>query len=235
MIETPVSLPCHRSITINPSSPVVPIPAFTPVLAGYMSFLACLPAPRRVHAGAHMIDQGYTAQAVHLLERGVVKLVHLNAEGRETTTGLRSQGWYAGSTSVILNAPSVYTVRAVTECRVIRIPATEFLNYLRKDSEMMGHFLAGLCLEVASQANLHAQIMAASAEERLDRFTRERETANQNRPTVDPLPLLKQMEVAQLLSITPEHLSRLMNKRRERSPPRETTLRQTWKRRLSPA
>ncbi|AXC09617.1 hypothetical protein ACPOL_0232 [Acidisarcina polymorpha] len=32
---------------------------------------------------------------------------------------------------------------------------------------------------------------------------------------MDPLPILKQMELAQLLSITPEHLSRLMQKRKQ--------------------
>jgi hypothetical protein len=41
----------------------------------------------------------------------------------------------------------------------------------------------------------------------------ERITTDPNWKTVDPLPLLKQRELAQLLSVSPEHLSRLRKQR----------------------
>jgi len=214
-IESP---PAEQTSPGLPQTSLAQVPAFTPVLAAAMTFLLRLPAPRHVAVGTALVEQGSFAHSVHLVERGVVKLVHLSACGRETTTGLRSVGWYAGSASAILKAPSIYTVQAVTDCMVVRIPASEFLHRLRDSSEMMDHFLAGLCFEVASQASLQAQLMGRTAEERLNRFTHERAAVNPQRPTLDPLPVLKQMELAQLLSITPEHLSRLMHKRKEVGP-----------------
>jgi CRP/FNR family transcriptional regulator len=82
---------------------------------------------------------------------------------------------------------------------------------------MMDHFIAGLCFEVAAQASLQVELMVNSAEDRLDHFMLERATEHPSRRTVDPLPVLKQMEVAQLLSITPEHLSRLLHKKKQAS------------------
>jgi CRP/FNR family transcriptional regulator len=177
-----------------------------------MSFLGNLPPLRYVLAGTVLLEQGCMARSVHLIERGVVKLVHLSARGRETAIGLRSDGWYAGSTSALLNAPSVYTVQTVTDCMVARVPCAEFQRYLSEDHAMMDHFFAGLCFEVASQASLQVEMMAGTAEDRLEHFMRERKTVNPGRQTLDPLPMLKQMELAQLLSMTPEHLSRLLHK-----------------------
>ena len=189
-------------------------PAFTPVLSGCIHFLHKLPPIRSIPAGKLLVEQGTVASAIQLIETGLVKLVHLNACGRESTIGLRSEGWYAGYTSAFLKIPSSCSVRAVTDCRVVRIPATDFSRCLTQDSEMLGHFLAVLSVEVASQASLQVQVMSSSAEDRLEHFMRERMAHHPSRKTLDPLPVLKQMELAQLLAVTPEHLSRLMKKKK---------------------
>jgi CRP/FNR family transcriptional regulator len=77
---------------------------------------------------------------------------------------------------------------------------------------MMRHFVTTLCNELTSQASAQAQMMGGSAQDRLVHFMRERSAGHSQIKTLDALPLLKQMELAQLLSITPEHLSRLLQK-----------------------
>ena len=79
---------------------------------------------------------------------------------------------------------------------------------------MLQHFLSVLCAEVASQASLQVEVMSSSAEDRLEHFMCERTNSHPSRKTLDPLPWLKQMELAQLLAVTPEHLSRMMNRRK---------------------
>jgi hypothetical protein len=61
--------------------------------------------------------------------------------------------------------------------------------------------------------------MSESAEQRLATYMRERSRQFPQLKTVDTLPLLKQRELAQLLSITPEHLSRLLHKTAPDIPP----------------
>jgi len=217
MERTTTNLPGKQSITAIHPADLPHIPAFTPVLAGGTGFVDNLPAARFAPPGTLLVEQGANSHSIYLIEKGLVKLTHLSVCGRETTIGLRSEGWYAGATSALLNDPSVYAVRAVTGCMVARLPVHEFRRYLRESHDMMDHFLAGLCFEVAAQASLQVEVMANSAEDRLDHFMLERVAEHPSRRTVDPLPVLKQMEVAQLLSITPEHLSRLMHKKRQAS------------------
>ncbi len=216
-MDQKLSAPSLKTCSAGRSIVSTETPAFTPRVADYLGFLHKLPRSRSVPAGTLLVEQGCTTGSVQLIETGLVKLVHLSARGREVTTGLRSNGWYAGASSALLGMSSIYSVRTVTACRVCRIPAETFARRLEELPEMLEHFLNGLCFEVASQASLYAEVLSGSAEDRLDHFLRERAIVGASRKTLDPLPALKQMEVAQLLSITPEHLCRLLQKKRSGS------------------
>jgi hypothetical protein len=140
------------------SAPASNFPAFAPIVSDAFEQLKNIPEPIDFSTGAVLLEQDAEVSSVYLLRRGLVKLLYVTADGRETTLGLRTAGWYAGAVSALTNARSIYSVKAVTPC-------------------------------VVSRSAGHSQIK-----------------------TLDALPLLKQMELAQLLSITPEHLSRLLQK-----------------------
>ncbi|MFT4112311.1 MAG: Crp/Fnr family transcriptional regulator [Silvibacterium sp.] len=165
-------------------------------------------------SGTELIQQGRTVASVYLVRRGLVKLVYLSESGEEITLGLRSVGWWGGAVAAMLDSFSACSVQAVGECEVIRISGRDFRERLKSNPSMMGHFLKALCNENASQTEAQARVMSGTAAERLTIFMRERQKKNPRWQTIDPLPMLKQMELAQLLSITPEHLSRLLSRMR---------------------
>ena len=209
-----VPAPLNHFSSANTSTDAIEFPAFTPFLFHCAHFIDILPTRRSLPAGTVLVEQGQVTKSVQLVESGMVKLVHLHSCGREVSIGLRSEGWYAGYTSLLTKTPSAYSVQTVTPSKVASIPAAEFISCLTRNPEMLEHFITVMCFEVASQANLQIEVMSSSAEDRLERFMRERNTGNPARNAIDPLRALKQMELAQLLAITPEHLSRLMNKRK---------------------
>jgi CRP/FNR family transcriptional regulator len=190
----------------------VSFPAFAPIVSNAFEELKNIPDPTSIATGTMLIEQDTPADYVVLLRHGLVKLLYATPEGRETTLGLRTSGWYAGAASVLMNTPSVYSVVSVTPCTVSRIPAAEFSAALMQNARMMRHFLQTICNELISQSAAQAQVMSGSAEQRLTHFMRERTAAHERLKTLDALPHLKQMELAQLLAITPEHLSRLLHK-----------------------
>jgi CRP-like cAMP-binding protein len=189
-------------------------PVFAPALSSCLAFLGTLPPARHVKASTVLVAQDEQVKKVQLVRTGLVKLTNINSDGREALIGLRSDGWYAGSTSVILNAPSVYSVCASTDCTVVEIAASDFLRCIHRSPEMLSHFIVGLCREVASFSGLQVELMSSRAEDRLNLLLRERAASLLTGGILDPLPLLKQMELAQLISISPEHLSRLQKKRK---------------------
>src|SRR6516162_9235930 len=144
------------------------VSVFAPALARCVGFLSMLPEARRVKASTTLIEQGERVKKVQLLQTGLVKLINVNVEGHESLIGLRSDGWYAGSASLLLDAPSVYSVYACTDCSIVEIPGEEFFRYLNKSPAMMNHFLLGLCREVVSYSALQVELVASKAEDRLN-------------------------------------------------------------------
>jgi CRP-like cAMP-binding protein len=188
------------------------VPAFTPTLVAPAELLSSLPPAKTYPPGSLLVEQERPVTYISLIHTGVVKLTHVNSSGREVMAGLRSDGWYAGCTSVLLQTLPLYSVQAVTHCRIIKIPALHFVDSLNQNPKMMEHFFSVQCLEVASQAHMHLELLASSAQERLEHFMGERMSGDPE--TLDPLPVLKQAELAQLLAVTPEHLSRMMKRLR---------------------
>jgi CRP/FNR family transcriptional regulator len=188
------------------------VPAFAPVSSSGLELIRTLPPQQQVPRGAMLLEQDKPAHWVYLVHSGMVKLVFLSQEGSEQTIGLRSVGWYCGAVPVLMNAPSLYSVQAITPCVVHPIAAGEFLDRLMQNTKVMKHFMRMLCHELCSQASAQVEIMSRNATDRLVRFMEERKMSGENWKAVDPLPVLKKLELAQLLSISPEHLSRLLHK-----------------------
>jgi CRP-like cAMP-binding protein len=188
------------------------IPAFAPIVSDAFEHLKHLPDVAYFPAGKVLITQDAQAPTIYLLRSGLVKLTHVTPDGRETTLGLHSSGSCLGAVWALKSTPVVYSVIALTPCSVSAIPAAEFPAKLMQNSRLMRHFMNTLCNESMSQWASLAQLRGWTAEERLRNFMLERKSTHLTLKTLDPLPMLKQLELAQLLAVTPEHLSRLMHK-----------------------
>jgi CRP-like cAMP-binding protein len=186
-------------------------PAFAPLVSDEFDRLKGLPEAETLPTGTVLLEQGLRPVSVFLLSQGLVKLISISEQGRESVLGLRSAGWYAGAVPALARTTNVYTVKTVTKCVISRVPADEFHLWLMRNARMARHFTQTLCNELLAQS-AEAQARGGSAEERLARYMRERSSAHSKLKTMDTLPLLKQMELAQLLAISPEHLSRLLHK-----------------------
>ena len=188
-------------------------PRFTPVSSEAFRNFSNLPDSYAVNAGAKLMEQGAIPKHVLLLHDGLIRLDYLNQDGRGIMLGLRTSGWYVGAVPIITGVPSLYSVTAITSCSVSSIPTDEFSAKLMGNARLLRHFISTLCGELASQGGVQAHLMSSSAEDRLTCFLQERESKHLRWTTLDPLPLLKQMELAQLLAIKPETLSRMIHKR----------------------
>jgi len=187
-------------------------PAFAPLHFDAFETLRGLPEPISIPAGTIILGQDAPCEYVWLLRDGLVRLSYTTQDGRETTLGLRTAGWFAGAANVMTSVPSVCSVKTLTPCLASRIAAKDFAEILARRAKLTRHFLSSLCCELLAQTSAQARLMSESAEQRLATFMRERQQQYPQWRTVDTLPLLKQRELAQLLSITPEHLSRLLHK-----------------------
>ena len=189
------------------------VPAFAPISerntqtkTHASTFLSIKPAGR-------LIDQWKKSDYVYLVRDGLVKLLYTSDNGSQVTLGLRSAGWYGGAASAILDLPNLYSAIAVSDCMVTQIPADHFFEWTTRNVKKLHQVMKSLCLDSIMQAKIHAEISSNTAAERLEHFMQERTTTDPQWTTIDPFPLLKQGELAQLLSVSPEHLCRLRAQR----------------------
>ena len=182
------------------------IPAFSPTVDDRANDISGLPTPEYVGSGITLLEQNERPLYVRLIRDGIVKLSHTTPDGEESVLGLRSEGWWMGASLALLNLPSLCEVKTITPCTICNIPAKEFAAGLMTHERRLRHFVSSLCRELL-MVQQHSIMQGGSAAERL-RYL-QGESSQSIWKTVDPTLVMRQNEVAKLLSITPEHLSRL--------------------------
>jgi CRP-like cAMP-binding protein len=160
-----------------------------------------------------LFRQGNPPREVFYLERGLVKIIHLNENGQESAIGLQSRGSLLGAASVIVQKPYPFSAITVTTCALSRIPAEIFLHLAKTDEQFCWYLHEVHSYEVHQQASQLAAFRYLSARKRLERlllqllstiYIHDKQTSIKIR-----LPL-KHWEIAQLIGVSPEHLSRIL-------------------------
>jgi CRP-like cAMP-binding protein len=171
-----------------------------------------LPPPETFEAGEKICIASAPARRVFLIRRGVVKLKCYGHNRREMIVGIRSSGWFLGAESAVLGKPYVSTAIAISDGEVSVFSSSEFLQAIQVAGPLAHHLQVSL--SQGAHAFLAAQVglRSESAEQRLEHFLDEvKELAD---AAGEPKSPLSQVEMAQLLSMTPEHLCRIMSKKR---------------------
>ena len=160
-----------------------------------------------------LFRQGQPAQEVYFIESGIVKLIHENQEGQEMIIGLRTREGVLGAASVILKEPFPVSVKALTQCRLRRYSASAFIHRIKNESAFSWNMHLMHCREIYAEISRIAQLGNQSARHRLEQLLWQLipsfDLKDVNKGFRVQLPL-KHWEIAELIAITPQHLSRLM-------------------------
>jgi CRP-like cAMP-binding protein len=166
---------------------------------------------QRVRIGAELLGQGYVAEHVLLLERGVVKLLRTFADGRSTVVGLRGRHALLGLPAALLGDPQPLSVVAECECDIRCIPAPEFVEAAKGSPTNSRQVHRLLAQELIGAYEQVAVLACLSARERLQQFLA-LIGSEFSAPGSDCVELpIRHWELAQLLAVTPQYLSRLMH------------------------
>ena len=181
-------------------------------------WLSFLPAAQRYPVGTVLVHQGCEPGDIFFMEDGLAKLVRNDGNGREQILGLRGSGWFLGAAFVMVDQSHPVSVVAVTSCTVRRLSRNAFLELMQDQPGLSWHVHRMHSREVFSQFHHMADLGVKTARQRLERVLRQ--LAGVTKPNgVDGearllLPL-KRWELASLIAVTPEHLSRLLRRLRD--------------------
>jgi CRP-like cAMP-binding protein len=194
----------------------------TPPLSNLMGEdwrVACNLIPAQVYpAAVELFPQGSPAREVYLIEFGLIKLFRLGQDGQELIVGLRSAGWILGAASVIIRKSHPVTAVTLTNCRIRRIPAHTFLTLLNSDAELSWHLHQEHCQEIYNQFSQLVGLGCMSARHRLEHLLWQLTSALEPDESQKEIRLelpLKYWEIAELIAITPQYLSRVLKQLQE--------------------
>jgi CRP-like cAMP-binding protein len=164
--------------------------------------------------GVALFEQGTPASDVYYVESGLVKLFHSHANGAESIVGLRFPGWFLGASALIVGCSNTSTATTLARSSIRHIRGVEFLRLLEVDTQVSWQIQQQQALEVLDYARHIAQLGSLSSRIRLEHLLRELILALQVDPptgeVILPVPL-KHWELAGLIGVSPEHLSRLLH------------------------
>ena len=179
-----------------------------------------LPPSQSYPAGIGLFSQGADAQEAYLVDGGLVKLVWVDSYGHEFIVGLRYPGSFIGLAPVILNAPHPVSAITMGRSRLVRVPANLLHTLVKNNPEVSAAANELLSREVCDQAIRMAELGCLSSRQRVKKMLRQivqlsqREIHKTTREARFLLPL-RQCELASMLAVTPEHLSRILKQLRQ--------------------
>ncbi len=166
--------------------------------------------------GVDLFRQDTPSTNVYFIERGMVKLTRIDEEGHELIAGIRRRHWLVGAPAVLLKKTYSFNVTTLTDCQIRGISAGDFVNIVRNDEKFYMEFARILSQEIYEHANRLISLGCLPSKDRLMRLLED--FILEMQPPIDPemqlkLPIpLKHKELAQMIAVTPEHLSRLLGK-----------------------
>ena len=161
-----------------------------------------------------IIRQDAPSNAVYFLKSGNIKLTWADQEGHEVLAGLRHQNWLIGAPSVLLEKPYSFTITTLTQCSLRCISAQKFLHLVNTNTEFSLHLMKILSQEIFNHAKTLVTLGCVPVRDRLKyllyKFTSEMSTKKRNDKYIKISLPLKYKEIAQILAVTPEYLSRIL-------------------------
>lgn len=183
------------------------------VMSGGWQRVSGLAPAQNYPAGIGLFKQDMIPLEVYLIEAGLVKLTHIEENGKELVVGLRTPNWIIGAAAVILNTKHGFSAETLTGCQIRCITAPFFLNLLHNDNEFAWHFQQVQSYELFDQLSQLVGFGCRSARHRLEQLLSQLISTLGLKAGEIKIQLqlpLKHWELAALIAVTPEHLSRLL-------------------------
>jgi len=170
--------------------------------------------PREYPALTEILRQGAPARAVYFIEYGLVKLSSIDPSGYEVIAGLRRRNWFIGAPAVLLDKKYSFTATALIDCKVRDISAKKFLSLIEANPEFSRQVLKLFSQVIFNYGKAFCNLGCLPAIDRLKRLLYEimieiKEPLSLKDEVKLTFPL-KHKELAQMIAITPEYLSRLL-------------------------
>jgi CRP-like cAMP-binding protein len=112
------------------------IPLFSEVGDEDLKAIASLLIERRFPKHKTIVEEGLSGDYMYVIREGRVKVTKLSGDGREKILEMLEAGQFFGEMSLLDSAPRSASVKALTEVRIFALARNDFLNLMRRSSDL---------------------------------------------------------------------------------------------------
>jgi CRP-like cAMP-binding protein len=160
--------------------------------------------------GAVLYDQEQALRLVYRVDEGLVKLLNRRRTGQEVVVAIRAAGATLGITAAVLGMPTYSTAITLTACSVTAVSAAVFVQHVWSDPRLLRDVVSLQSAKTREYLDRLSLLTCVPAKQRLELFLRSLgKTIGATTDGVLRFRLpLTQTELAQVVNVTPETLSR---------------------------
>jgi CRP/FNR family transcriptional regulator, anaerobic regulatory protein len=165
-----------------------------------------------VPARATLCAEGSEAATVHFLQTGTVRVFRQTENGRELHVGFRCAGSFLGLCEALSNWPLWTSAVCLTSCRVWQLPVSTLKRLLLTEQQLQYAVQLAQAAEVCQSIARLDEMATLCAKERLQQLLWDLTPKSGEMSEVGVLKGgLRLLDVAQIVGVSPEHLSRLLS------------------------
>jgi len=175
------------------------IPLFSSLEVEQMQKLASLASITSFKQGVQLFTQGDVCKNLLILIDGVVSIYKHTDKGDEVVIGYFHKYALLAEGAILRGTPLPSSARFHTEGSILSIPMKEFNGFLQTDAKLSYAIIQSLLEKFdLLQQNIHFNLASSAKEKVLNFYAKNSKLAQD----------LKRYEIASILGITPETLSR---------------------------
>lgn len=173
-----------------------------------LSAIAEIAVERTFEKGQYIMQEGDLSTGFFLVLAGKIRVFKSSANGKEKVLLIAETGMTFGEDALFGQGTFLQSAEAAMKSKVLQIPRNEFLNMLRKDSELSFQVMESLCMWIRRLSSSVENVAFLTAKDKVAQYLVE--LGQKSKTSSVTLPA-KKKEIADQLGITPETLSRILS------------------------
>lgn len=173
------------------------------------ALLTSLLHTRKYHKGDYVVQEGERSDTLFVIHQGSVKLSKYNENGKEHIIRFLFSGDFFGQSSLLHQTPHQSNAEVLETSAICSIRKQDFDRLLEHDPKLAYHFLLAITSLLSETDEWNSSLSAMTTEQKIAKLLLDFHTRNHAKHEIR-LPVFKK-DMALLLGITPETLSRKLN------------------------
>lgn len=113
------------------------------------------------------LSQGSSYQYVYIIVSGDIKVFVSEKNGRQILLDIYTEGNLIGEQEAFINKPYSASIENITDCLLIKIPNTVFIEWTQKDASFNYFLIHSLCEQMDELTNRAAKYSLATVKEQV--------------------------------------------------------------------